>query len=201
MKLKRLLALLMAVVMLFSLAACADNTVSDDDDDDKEKKPEGVEGLWQCAWTFEMDEDGPESLQGYGLSFTVYMEIEFEDDTFELTCNKKKTERSVEAYFEDVVDIAWDQMIEAAGSEEAVIEKLGMDKDEYFEENFGEERIEEMMKSFDEKKEGTYELDGEELTLISGDDEKKLEGIWDGDTITIEREFQDKEVELVFERA
>lgn len=54
---KKLLALLLALVMIFALAACGGN--SNDDDDDKPSKKKGLEDKW--SWVMSMEDEMTES--------------------------------------------------------------------------------------------------------------------------------------------
>lgn len=93
---KKILALLLALVMVFALAACGgDSGTSDEKEEGKsnsaDTKTDGVKGDWTGAATIDM---------GDGVTFKMHCTLSFDDDSYEITIDEDKTLAS----YEDVLD-------------------------------------------------------------------------------------------------
>lgn len=204
MNLKKLLALLMAVVMVFALAACGNGAESDSDDDDKKsssssKDEDGVEGKWKATYTADAEMLG---LKGYDVSLNMYFELTIEGDTFEMGLSADKMRDSYMDFTEDVAIITWEEMIADYDSEEEAETALSMTREEFVQAVIDEVDVDAALEEIAATVEGTVELDGDKITLTHDDeDEDPAEGTWDGNTITLENDLNGESMELVFERA
>ena len=83
---KKLIALLLALVMVFALAACG----GDSGAKDEKTSADGVKGDWVGSQKIEMDEG----------SFSMYFKMSFTDDSYKIVVDEDKTLDS----YEDLLD-------------------------------------------------------------------------------------------------
>lgn len=206
MSMKKLLALLLAIVMVFCLAACGDDAGSDDDDDKKEsssesgdsgKKEEGVQGTWKAVVTQE-DENG------VTLSFT--MKLVLDEDSYTMGVDKAASRGPIKDYLTECAELGWDNTVAYYGDEETAEAETGYTRKSYIAESTSDEMLDYTMDAMIEamedtgSTEGSYTLDGNKVILTndSGEDE---EGVLDGDTLTFEDTDETLGGDLVFKRA
>ncbi len=187
---KKFLALLLALVMVFALAACGGNG----DDSGKGDKKEGIVG----AWTFTYEMDGEDmGLEDYKGTVDLVCNVEFDKDgTCVCTMDMDAMEDVFDDLRKDMVDYMVEMLYDELGkddAEEYCEEEFGMSCKEYCEENI-DQIVDEMMAEFEDlEEEGAYtyedgvlELDGEELECKINGDKMTIEG--SSDVIGIEDE-------------
>ena len=202
-KLSKLMALLLSLLMILSLfAACGDDKKDDDDKEDasvsdekdKDNKDEdededededvavSAEDMLIGEWECEMEEDG----------FSIIMTFNFYDDnTVETSFTKDSYDDLVDVYVAEAMADVTDEEIEEEGfasREEA---------EEYVREMMIEELpYEDMAAEFE--MEGTWELDGDDLTVeIDGEPVTAETDLSDGGTtITLVVSEDGDEIEL-----
>lgn len=192
MKIKKLLALLLAMVMVLSMAAC-----SDSEDKDGE---ETIVGTWQCE--IDMSNYMNEYFASSGTGYEDYMKFEdltvvvlmtFEEDG---TAIGSLDESSVDALAANLQQTFTDGMLKIVEEQltqsnpgmtlEEALEASGLSKDELLEQIGGlidtDYMIESLMGSFTH--EGDYTVDGDRLYRY--EDEEKYDVFeLDGDTLTL----------------
>ena len=198
----KLLALLLALIMVFCLAACGtgnenDNDNKDDknnssvdnndskDDEDNESDAEKILGEWSCRVdASEMAKNSIEAqfgddFQGPDISFYLILTFNFDDG--ELVWKGKLDEDSWSDYMNALVDILVDytyEMGEEQGMsreevEDKVKQESGMTVEEYFA-HLAEQSIEMSADANFEMSLG-YELDEDKGLIYIGADEDELE--------------------------
>ena len=192
MTLKRLFALLMAVAMVFCLAACGGDAETGVEEKEKNVKKTLV-GDWEAE--VDLSDMMAEMLADeLGMEidvddFAITMALTFEDDgTF-----KAEMKADWEEAVEDLVDNIWDYILETTAEEagmsvsevEELMEEQGVTKDMLME----EVDMEDIMGDLEEKITGEWVLDGDKLYMAEENPEDEEPVIIDfdgGDVFTIE---------------
>ena len=87
---KKLIALLLALVMVFALAACGGDSGTNGEKKDEKTSTDGVKGDWVGSHKIDMDEG----------SFSMYFKMSFTDDSYKIVIDEDKTLDS----YEDLLD-------------------------------------------------------------------------------------------------
>ncbi len=166
---KKLLALLLAVVMIFCLmTACGKD--EDDDDDDKGSTKSGVVGTWKATVSAaDMGED-MEDLEGMeeyidldDVSMVVYLTFD-KDGTYELTADRDSLEKMMKSLMQGM----FDAMAKEFGmSTSDLLSSQGVSS---IDELITDDDLDDLMDEMHETGEYTYEdgvltIDGEEAEL------------------------------------
>lgn len=173
---KKLLALLLALVMIFALAACgAGDTTNKDDDDKKEKK--GLEDSW--TWTITMDSEAM-GMEGFDSGFTMAVLFDFtKDGKFTMTLDEQVMEKSLEDFADAMVDYLVDQGAGSKDEVQAIVDEMDIA-------SMFEEAMEEMEAS------GTYKTEGDKLTMMKDGEEAVYTYKLDGDNLTLTPEDEEE---------
>lgn len=173
---KKLLALLLALVMIFALAACgAGDTTNKDDDDKKEKK--GLEDSW--TWTITMDSEAM-GMEGFDSGFTMAVLFDFtKDGKFTMTLDEQVMEKSLEDFADAMVDYLVDQGAGSKDEVQAIVDEMDIA-------SMFEEAMEEMEAS------GTYKTEGDKLTMMKDGEEAVYTYKLDGDDLTLTPEDEEE---------
>ena len=175
---KELLALLLALVMIFALAACgAGDTANKDDDDKKPTEKKGLEDSW--TWTITMDGEAM-GMEGFDGGFTVAVVIDFtKDGKFTMTLDEKVMEKSIEDFADAMVDYLVDQGAGSKDEVQAIVDEM------------------DVASMFDEVREdmeasGTYKTEGDKLTMVKDGEEAVYTYKLDGDDLTLTPEDEEE---------
>ncbi len=165
---KKLFALLLAMIMVFALCACSDSDAGEEKTIVGEwtTKIDIADILVQCPGFDTLDEDLQEIVMPKKVMAKLTFEFE-EDGTASMTMHGKD---AVEKWLDQAADNLTDYMEnivkEQGGSMEAVEDFYGMSLDEYFAELL-EEAVEDVADTLDVSSEGEYKLEGDKLYLGS----------------------------------
>ncbi len=173
MNMKKLLSLLLALMMVFALAACGESDGGKDDDDEEEEGPVSIIGTWEGTMEFTGEDMGLEDLD---IEYEVDFEITFDEDG---TCCAVIDEKDMEEFS---IELTIQMLYETLGGEDEaeayMEEEYGMSCKEYAEDeiegSFSEDDLEEECDYTYE--DGVLELDGEELECTIKGSKMTLEG-------------------------
>lgn len=157
---KKLLALLLVLVMVFSFAACGNDSDKSDDKSDKKsssvvEEEETIEGVWYCEM------NGEEIA---GMDFDVPMAFKFNNGKLTM----KFDERKADDFTKDLKDYFYD-MMEEQGMDKAAVDEALAEQDTTVEE-YMSEMIDELISSLETVI--NYEVDGNKIYTWEEDDEK-----------------------------
>ncbi len=198
--LSKLLALLLALAMVFCLVACgSDNDVANNDDDDKgsssvekeetEQKQtdaEKIVGNWVCNMDLSkaMAEELEVALGDDSIapsdSFYMNLSLDFDDGEFTLSVeiDKNSLENYMAALVDNMVDYMYDMAEEEGMSKEdfetTFEEQYGMTLQEYVAEQ-ADLTVEGFADEMSSEVSGYYELDEDEGYIYVGEDEDELD--------------------------
>ncbi len=184
MNLKKLLCLLLALVMVLSLAACDSSDGRNDDDEEEEEDAvlsEAIVGTWACSLKFDTNTTpGMEAVaeMGVNMQFEVPVLITFTDDgEVSMEMDESKAEETAAKINEIYTDALMDYLQLMADEngmslddlEESFVQENGMTLREYA--ASVAEEIDLYGTMADEMDiQGEYEVDDDEMTLdIDGD--------------------------------
>jgi hypothetical protein len=153
---KKLLALLLALVMIFALAACGGN--SNDDDDDKPSKKKGLEDKW--SWVMSMDGEMM-GLEDFDGEFSMTVLFDFDDGKYTITLDEKALDKSVKAFEQDMVDYMVEAGLDEASARE-MVEEMDLAG------TMAESMEDEMTES------GTYTAEDGKLTMTNEDGDEEV---------------------------
>ncbi len=196
--LSKLLALLLALAMVFSLVACgSNNDVADDDDDDdrgssrvekqeEESDAEKLLGKWVC--NLDLSEAMADELEmalgddSIAPSDSIYMNLVLDFDDGEFTLSAEIDEDSLEDYMNALMDnmitymydMAEEQGMSKEDFEAAFEEQYSMTLEEYVAEQ-ADLAIEGLADEMSSEFPGYYELDEDEGYIYIGEDEDELD--------------------------
>ncbi len=197
---KKLLALLLALAMILSFAACGSTESSNNDDDDekteekenekekeKEEKKSSIIGTW--TGTFDIAEAYDKTMStsmgtqaGTIKEFKIPLTLKFIDDkNYAVSIDKAQFEKNVDgimdAFFNAVIQVLEATFQQSVGMTlDAYLQAQNMTKDEYLQMNgLSKEQLkasllEGMQDGFEEEK-GTYEVKDENIYMKSQDPE------------------------------
>ena len=199
---KKLLALLLAVVMLFALAACGDSGAVKDEDPPKTTTAPVEEDTLEGEWVTTLAVTGEMmGADGLDTEVAITLMVRFDEDTYTMYVDQDALEDSIDAFVEDMtdfmIDMVYDGLMESGMSKEeadAMFEmSYGMTVEEYCVETVEELDLQGELGSMNEEMEeaGDYTVDGDTLTLISEDEEVEYTFVLDGDKLTLSSEDED----------